>query len=43
MDTETVSKMDNLGWKWIKWMGKNLKKIYWRETITTVSYTAAGM
>ena len=22
MDTKTVSKMDNLGWKWMKWMGK---------------------
>ena len=32
--------MDNLGWKWMKWMGKCLKNR--RETTTTVSYTAAG-
>ena len=22
MDTEIVSKMDNLSWKWMEWMGK---------------------
>lgn len=22
MDTKTVSKMDNLRWKWMEWMGK---------------------
>ena len=24
MDTETVSKTDNLRWKWMEWMGKGV-------------------
>ena len=31
MDTETVSKMDKMGWKWMKWMGIRKTSLVFRK------------